>query len=308
MPEKFWFEDADGECIARDNLVIAFFAKCPFAAIVQGALYCVDSYFRVVPEDQLRWSIIGTSADSYKPLTPKALNRCRSMLTSSTAKQKDVHFRIRGPEPSGPDYSLIVSGLKAPSNEGFLDQANLIEMRFPRGFLAERGEDVFSEMVVDLFEHLPCDSGYASLSLCYGMATQYRQAGAHIAPLAFRSHGFDVSENLNTSNELGDLCRGARWLTILSNRLISELGGENALKEQLLDGVEILQSKHGVVLRAGRSPEIGDVNRNQSTPLVASVAHAIEGVTYFGDDALLPLFGDDEERRDRWEHRFWRNE
>jgi hypothetical protein len=92
---------------------------------------------------------------------------------------------------------------------------------------------------------------------------------------------------------------------MLSTALIDELGGIDSLRDKLLDGVEIINRTHGVLLRAGRTPEIGDVNRNQTTPLLASVAHAIEAVTYFGDNSLLPFFGNDAARRDRWERRFW---
>ena len=162
-------------------------------------------------------------------------------------------------------------------------------------------------MVTELFEKLPCDSGYASVALCFGNESQLDKAGAWMTPLAFRSHGYDIPYNLATACSLGKLCRGARWLTILSHELLGRIGDIDSLREQLADGVEIIQCSHGVLLRAGRTPEIGDVNRKRTTPLLASVAHAIEAVTYFGDSSLRPLFGD-AERQDRWERRFWPHE
>jgi len=305
MNENLRFHDTNGNCLARDNIVIAFFRKCPFADMVEGAKYCVDQYLQMIPTDVLHWSVIGASADTYKPLTEKSLARCRSMLTAVKARQKNIHFRLLGHEKYGPDYGVVLDGNKIPSNEGFLDQTNVIEMRFPREFLNENSEDAFVAIVTDLFENMPCDSGYASVSLCFGKESRYAEAGAQITPLALRSHGFDIPNNLSTGGFLGNHCRGARWLTMLSNELINELGGNDSLTEKLLDGVEIINTTHGVVLRAGRSPEIGDVNRNQTTPLLASVAHAIEAVTYFGDPSLRPLFGHDAEKQNRWERRFW---
>lgn len=305
MNNNLWFHDTDGSCLARDNIVIAFFRKCPFADMVDGAKYCVDQYLQMIPNDVLQWSIIGPSAGTHKPLTDKSLTRCLSMLTVATAKKKDVHFRLLGPEKYGSDYGLILDGMKMPSNEGFLDQTNMIEMRFPREYLNEMGEDAFVAKVTDLFEKLPCDSGYASVSLCFGKESRLGKTGGYIIPLALRSHGFDIPKNLSTGTSLGDRCRGARWLTMLSDELIDELGGSDLLNKKLLDGVEIISTTHGILLRAGRSPEIGDVNRNQMTPLVASVAHAIEPVTYFGDASVRPLFGGDKEKQLRWERRFW---
>ncbi|MCL4204035.1 MAG: DUF3396 domain-containing protein [Pirellulaceae bacterium] len=307
MDENLRLRDADGAYLARDNVVIAFFGKCPFADVVKGAKYCVDRFLDIVPGAALKWSVMGMNSGSFKPLTDKSLARCRAMLTVATAKQKDVHFRLLGPEKFGPDYGLYVNGYKSPSEEGFLDQTNTIELRFPREFIRETGDDAFVALVTDLFEKLPCDSGYASAAICFGRESQWDKASTFLVPAALRSHGFDIPNNLSTGNSLGKLCRGARWLTILSNELLGQVGGIDSLKKQLADGVEIIECSHGVLLRAGRTPEIGDVNRQQTTPLLASVAHAIEAVTFFGDSSLRPLFGD-AERQERWERRFWPHE
>jgi len=305
MDNDLRFTDKDGSCIARSNLVIAFFGKKQFAEIVDGARYCVDQYLKLLPKDALKWSVIGSASGTHKPILEKSIARCRSMLNVASARKKDIHFRLLGPEKYAPDYSLVLNGRKEPSDEGFLDQASVIEMRFPAAYLDEIGEESFVAFVVDLFEQIACDSGYASFSLCYGKESQYAKAGDHIAPLAFRSHGFDIANNLFTSGFLGNHCRGARWLTALSDDLIADLGGVDALNDQVAAGVDLITCAGGTVLRAGRSPEIGDVNRNAMTPLVESVAHAIEEVTYFGDKSLLPLFGQDLEKLDRWERRFW---
>src|SRR5690348_8481889 len=34
----------DGDCLVRDNLMVAFFGKRPFAEMVEGAAYCVNKY------------------------------------------------------------------------------------------------------------------------------------------------------------------------------------------------------------------------------------------------------------------------
>lgn len=297
-------EDAQGRCLVRDNLMIVFFGSRPFADMVEGVGKCVDRYFAMLPKDALRWSIIGATSGTHKALTDKDSARCRSLLTVSTAKQKDIHFRLLGPDPYGPDYQLMVDGNKRPSKEGFLNETNAVEMRFPREFLAERGADAIVATARQMFNELPCDSGYASIALCYGQETAYDKAREVIAPTAFRSHGYDVPNTLYTTTALGDRSRGARWLTMLGTDMVERLGGRAALAARLIDGVDIVEGSHGLLLRAGKEPEIGDVNRRQSTPLLASVAAAIEPVTFFGDKGLGSLFGGPEPRN-RWERRFW---
>jgi hypothetical protein len=305
---KILLLDDNGDCLARDNMVIAFFGKYPFSKMVEGAKYCVQKFLEMTPIDALKWSIIGVSADTYKPLSDKALARCLSSLTVAASKKKDIHFRLSGPEKFGPDYRLLVDGNIQPSNEGFLNETNVFEMRFPREFLSETGEDAFVEIVTDLFENIPCDSGYASIALCFGKESKKDIAGKYITPIALRSHGYDIPDNLSTANSLGDRCRGARWITMLSHKLIDELGGLNSMKQVLSDGVETLSTKNGMLFRAGATPEIGDVNRNQFTPLLASVAHAIEKITYFGDNTLRQLFDFDSDKLNRWERRFWQDQ
>jgi hypothetical protein len=305
MNERVRINDAEGICLVRDNLLVVFFGQRPFADMVEGAAYCVERYLDMVPTTLLRWSIIGMTSSTHKPLTDGDLARCRSMLTAKVAKQKDVHFRLMGPDKYGPDFRLVVLGVRNPRKAGFQNQTNVVEMRFPRQLLATIGEDAFVATVTELFGKLPCDSGYASVALCYGKESRYDKAAAYIAPLAMRSHGFDVPNTLWTATRLGKRCRGARWLTMLSTALLDELGGRDALRDTLLDSVEMTGVPNGMLLRAGRTPEIGDVNRNETTPALASVARAIEPVTYFGDNSLLALFGHDEERVRRWERRFW---
>jgi hypothetical protein len=305
---KILLLDDNGDCLARDNLLIAFFGKLPFSRMVEGGKYCFEKFLEMTPKDALKWSIIGKSADTYKPLSDKVLARCLSSLTVAASKKKDIHFRLFGPEEDGPDYGFILNGKVKPSNEGFLNQTNVVEMRFPCEFLSETGEDTFVEIVEDLFQNIPCDSGYASIALCFGDESKNDIAGRYMAPIALRSHGYDIPDNLPTANSLGYRCRGARWLTMLSHKLIDELGGLNSMKQVLSDGVETISTKNGVLFRAGASPEIGDVNHNQFTPLLASVAHTIEKITYFGDDTLLELFDFDEDKLNRWERRFWQDQ
>jgi hypothetical protein len=294
----------DGICLFRANLMVAFYGKRPFAEMVEGAAYCVDQYLKMIPKDAFSWSLIGSTADTNTPLGTRDIARCRAMLTVATAKRKDIHFRLHGHDAWGPDYSLMVGGLKLPSQRGFLDQTNGIECMFPVEFLSSYGEDAFVAMVMDMFEALQCDSGHAGIALVPGAPADFTKAGTHITPWLMRSHGLDIGLTMFVVNKLGDRCRGARWLTMLSDKLIDELGGRDKLAGKLIEDVTVIPGVHGLLIRASHSPEIGDVDFNQTTPLLASVAHAIESVTRFHNKGMLQFFNDPEEMY-RWERRFW---
>ncbi len=304
MTKPIRFTDSSGEFLARDNVVMAFFGKSPFSEMADGAKRVFDKYLNLIPQDALKWSIIGMNTGTFKPVTQQALRRCASLLEKGSAEKKDVHFQLMGSQKWVPDYCFTVTGYKKPEKVGFLDPANLVEMIFPRKVLEEYGEETLVKLANDLLAVLPCDSGYVSIALCANESAA-RKAGAFIAPLALRSHGLDIASNTDTSSSMGSRCRGARWLTMLSTELADQVGGLKAFKQKLPKEVIIHESPKGVLLQAGKTPEIGDVNQNERTPLLASVAHVIEKITYFHDNSLLPIFGSDPERRDRWERRFW---
>jgi hypothetical protein len=308
MDEPIRFYDSEGDIVARDNLLLAFFGKCPFAQIVGDAKHLFDRWLALIPDDVLKWVAIGEHAEYFKALNPQGLARCHSMLNEKVAKEKNIVFDLKGPQRSGPDYRFVVSGYKEPAERGFLDQTNLVEMTFPGEFLAAYGLDNFVDLAFELFGHIRCDSGYSSPALTFGADALKSEAGEYIAPRGLRHHGYDIPSNFSTKSSMGAKSRGARWLTMLSQKLVDQLDDKNALRKKLVEGVDVRESANGVMLRAGREPEIGDTNRKKLTPLLNSVAHAIEDVTYFHDNSLLPLFDDDPEKRDRWERRFWQEE
>jgi TseV toxin immunity protein TsiV len=300
-----WVIDDDGVCLARDNLRLSFFAKRPFSEVVEAAAYCFERYLQIVPEDALKWALIGGTADTHQPLDAKALARCRSLLTVPVAKQKKVHFRVMGPQKWGPDCAFLVTGHQNPETEDHIDETNVVEMIFPREYLASCGEDKFAVAALHLFDQGPWDSGYAAIALRAGPPSREWKARGQMVPVALKSHGYDIADTMMLANTLGRRCRSAAWLTMLSDDLVRKLGGRDALAAKLDPDVSITPARAGLMLRAGDEPEIGDANRNLKTPLLASVAHAIEGVTLFHDVGTQPYFEHQPERRDRWERRFW---
>lgn len=294
-----------GEIAARDNLVLAFFGKRPFSEMAQGAGEALAQWLGAIPRDQLTWVLIGKDSAKYKKLTPAALAKCQEALAVEVAAASDTFVRICGPEAIGPDYRATIKGYRQPQKIAFADETSLVEFVFPANFHQKFGAGRFVALAAKMFDLLGCDSGYASPALYYGLRGEYEQAAEFIAAHAFQHHGFDVPNNVSTAVSMGVKCRGARWLTMLSSDLVKRAGGLDSLKREIEPGVEILALSSGVLLRAGEEPEIGAVNRGIGTPLVASVARAVEGITYFNDDSLLPLFGDDADRRDHWERRFW---
>jgi hypothetical protein len=180
------------------------------------------------------------------------------------------------------------------------DPVGAVEIWFPLDYMSPADVATFAQAIAD---ELPYYSGYASPAITFGPLGNAYDAGAVIKGFAPKYPGFDLPFQEGVRYEVGDKAIGARWLTFLGPRLVSRLGGEEALVVAA-PSVEVSQVGHGILLRAGANPEIGDANRNIGTPLLRELARAIESVTVFDVESLKPLFQDDEDAFMRWERRF----
>ena len=162
--------------------------------------------------------------------------------------------------------------------------------------------DAYVKTVAAIAEQLPYDSGYASPALTYGTDSQMPYFTEAARKWAFRHPGFDMCSNDATNTGIGRLVRGAHWLTFLGPWASKELGGEAGLRKKLPKDIEVQTVGGGVMLRAGKVPEVGDVNKSQKLPLLRAMAKVLEPVTLFDDTFLSSIFVDMDEVS-RWERR-----
>jgi hypothetical protein len=99
------------------------------------------------------------------------------------------------------------------------------------------------------------------------------------------------------------------WLTLLGEIPLQKLGGVAQLRRKLAatPEVEIVETKHGLILKAGEAPQLGDLNRDLKLPLYRAVYFAIKPVL----DPVIRDFSpfnlgrpDDAEYTERWLRRF----
>lgn len=296
----------EGTWLVRDHLEAAFFCRVPFADMAPGVEKALDAWLALVPKNTIAWKRAGASAAEPKPYDARSLAQCKAMLTPAKIAKSDLtSFSLCGPQAFNADYSFYVVGSRELTGpEAIETEANLLEISFPTEHLQPVGNEAFVSFVRSVAEALPYSAGYASLALAYNAESHVGAAGEIIAPLALRHHGLDVHRHAYTRYDLADLSPGARWLTFLGEKLVNQLGGVEALKARV-PSVTVEPVGAGLMLRAGAEPEIGDVNEGRNTPLLRTVAHAIEPVTMFGCRELLPLFAENPDTLDRWERRFW---
>ena len=111
--------------------------------------------------------------------------------------------------------------------------------------------------------------------------------------------------NEMTQLDIGTRVRGARWVTLLGPGPLERLGGIGAIRKALPSTVEVCDVASIAMIRAGKTPELGDKNRKLDTPLLRALARVLEPITLFREVDLLSHFANfDEDLLDRWERRF----
>jgi len=299
--------DDEGTVLVRDGITLAYFMPPPLAATVDAVRTALDKYLLHVNPRTLRWASVGADAEEFRPLTPKAIERSRAMLTPESARKRDLTaFKLQDGDTDGdaPTNGVFVIGNPLDAREP--RESNLVQFCFPSSMITSpESADSFVHLALELSAGLQVRYGYASPAL------QWAEVAESEALLSARRHalrypGFDVSFNEVTRSDLGGQTRGARWLTWLGPELVRAVGGMAKIGELAKLDIYAVEVEGAVLLRAGRVPEIGDRNRGIGTPRLDALASLLHPVTLFQEPALLHsgFADDDPEVLERWELRF----
>ena len=286
---KVEVKDKRGSLVVRDSLVAAFFCKRPYPELAKAFGKAFDLWFSKTPEEAKKWALIGAHADEYKAFDPKKPSRALAEFDPARAKTRDIcSLEMGGPIQINSDYHFSFTGSRDLNEK----RSNFLEVRFPSHEAEPDRVDAYVSFIAKLAELLPYDSGYASLALtCGGMSMQDAFAQA-AAKWAFRHPGFDMPSNNNTTAGIRQKVRGAYWITFIGPPALGELGGEDALRKALPKEIEVKPAGAGVMLRAGKVPELGDVNKRDKLPLLRAMAKVLEPVTQLNDTFLNAMFVD----------------
>jgi len=296
-------EPKSGKVYLRNGVTVAFFLPLPMDKVAISVLTTFEEYLKIIPENALRWGAVGANAGEWRRIKSTTFAQCRAQLKPEAVRARPLTaFELTDGEVGGsaPSYGITIIG--HPFEPKFPHKRALVQLYFPIAVTEDAVVDDFVETVCRLAALLPYVSGYASPGLhCAGLDSR-KQARA----IARRYPGYDVQDNAVGRRTINFKVRGARWLTFLGPDISSKLGGLQTLQLIFKPPIQILQIGDGVLIRAGKQPELGDVSRGIGTPLLRAVAKVIEPVTAFREGALFrtDFVGQDEEILRKWERRF----
>ncbi|HET9960041.1 MAG TPA: type VI immunity family protein [Polyangiaceae bacterium] len=301
-------DSENGDALVRSGVVAAFFLE-PFIDEASEALSTVfDRFVATVPTGELRWAMPSATSEHWKKVDEKLLDRMRSSLTPAAStgkksrKRRFTAFTINDSGEHAPQYSLTISDRDA-AEDGAASRT-LLQMTFPLSAAETGSVETLVSLVEETTTRLKPAYGYVSPALL--PAEGSRQAAfARMRPITMRHPGYDVPMNELAQLDIGARTRGARWITLLGPALLQQLGGLDSLRRFASSELELRDLGGTALLRAGKTPEIGDTEQGIPTPGLRSLARVLEPVTLFGEVNLLSYFAAfDEGVLRAWERRF----
>jgi hypothetical protein len=257
---------------------------------------------------QLKWYQIYTM-NRFEPINARTLSSPSTWLRSG---RQDVARMLyaKGPDEKKAAGQYVAQfkyhpdkALYADTNTPFIRQVTPYEQlaQNPSSYLKT------AKQVCDLLPYLCGHVGYSLEISPYYENQAYPRAYA----MAMRYHGLSIASD-NATWPLRDIgVESVNWLTLVGNLPLEKLGGVAKLKGSLkrIPNVEIIETRNGVIVKAGNEPRLGDVNRGEKLPEYRAVHQALLPVLepILSDFAPLTLPDDLEEstdKTDRWLRRF----
>jgi hypothetical protein len=120
-----------------------------------------------------------------------------------------------------------------------------------------------------------------------------------------RYPGLDLSDPGSSQYVAKGAYKCVNWLTMIGAAGCESLGGVDALRSRFRAEVEVYKLSHGVLIRAGVAPDIGDTNRRRDLTLYRQVGNVLAPIRDADHPAFLTVDSvDDEEVTNEWLGRF----
>lgn len=257
--------------------------------------------------EQLTW-YQNYTMDRFSPVTQRVWSSPRTWLTRG--KQDAARsLHLKGPDELQAAGQYVLQYKYHPDEARNSDSNTpFIRRTTPVEYLASDSEGFLAttRQLCDLLPFLCGHVGY-----CLEISPYFEPAGQRAAyPLAMRHPGLYIASDHATwplRDEKG--VETVNWLTLVGAIPLGKLGGVKEVRASLAETpeVEIIETRHGLILKAGDIPQIGDTNRREDLPLYRAVYRVILPVM----DQIIRDFrpfmldtADDVSRTARWLRRF----
>ncbi len=268
------------------SLAVTLYFKSPPSAAAEGVLECYREYLELCGP-QLRWFV--SSPGKFREANAKVLQLPFRRVPEAIAHNRWLSWSAyAGADLRDAAPSQFTAVLKP-------DAQDLSEVRaaFPVEMFAGELER-FMALVKTFAARVPFFFGYAGFSFSAAKEMMRGQSnGRLLGPAAMRFSGVEVEDG-GTAISCQDSIKGVNWLTLLASSFVERLGGKATLRAQLSKAIELHDLPAGLMIQAGPTPGLGDLNAGERLPLYREVhrvltpirvrRHCVFDGLYFGVD------------------------
>ncbi|WP_437655263.1 type VI immunity family protein [Sorangium sp. So ce1182] len=272
--------------VVAPALAITIYFQAPIDDYKDGVIYCLDSFLA-------RWEQnITFYADEdigrFRKATPKLLRYPIERLRNRNREMSLFAWTM------GAGKKL--NSASALSFESYVREHDPVKLSYVRAsfpvdaYRGPEGAERFVELARDWAKRLPFVHGYGGLALNQSPESGAQQQNSAIVfALASRFPGFEVEDCGGTVLVGQESIKGVNWLTLLGDKFVARVGGAESLRRGLSDAIELhsIQGR-GLLIRAGKEPGTGDVNRGARLPLYGEVSRALAPIRMLQHPDLGP--------------------
>lgn len=286
----------NGALLVREGLSACFYLRRTHEDISRAVMRALEAYLQAVGHQVLGW-YTDLQGDWWELDTEGWASVRREF------ERKSPHIYLSDTPSNASQYEFEYYG-KSLDSPLFANDANVVCalcFKFPAEYLEKHGSTHVRNLILDLAEPLPFNSGHAGPA--FNALMELAGVSAELRQWCVRYPGMDIPDLRNLSMSLGTRVRGAYWLTFLGQPVLGELGGTSGLRSRISAPDTSVQDMDGdrAVITLGPSPEPGDTQRGLDLPLHSEVARILEPWLYHRS---VPWSGFTSIDMLRWERRF----
>jgi hypothetical protein len=272
--------DYSGELMVRDGVVLCFFMRRSYREIAPAVWRALQAYRRAIPPESLNW--YGSPDGDTLPLDDTGWEHIRwTMLERPWGIACHVSLAETPGGIGGYFFDYDGRQLDDPLFSRDEDATSAMALTFPTEYLLEHGPAHLRALALEIGRELPFSFGYASLA-CVSHPGAWFSCGEDLDGLRERYLGLDIYLLSETGRRIGTRARGAYWLTFLGQPLLGQLGGVEALRQQLPFPEVSFQPLEGerLLLTLDEWPDAIDTQKGAEVPQYRALARLLKPFLY----------------------------
>lgn len=288
--------------IMHMGLGMTLFFPRPFSNVRDAMWDLWQKYLDLVGKEKLTWARLGGGNRS-RVVNAATFRTIEAWMTGSKNYGKDCWISIHdGPMDCLGQYGFELEGLGDPG-EGE-EAVGCLDMFFPVEWLDSVRGPVLAEQLVTLAEKVPFYCGMAGF-VFHRSPHKYGSTIGKIAALSKRFEGVEISASHRESYWAAKGLVSINWITLLGDGLVAKLDGRSALSNRLPVGCEVSTLEHGIALRLGDVPLLGDKNTGKDElGLWRDVYQVLKPIQFVDTNYKFDPFEFDGDRTAEWLQRF----